>query len=404
MRSVGLVLNGTVLSQLIPIFGTLVLARIYDTTSFGIFSAWLGAVLFLGVVLTCRFEASLAVEADGQIRRTAVVFVLITVAIMAVLSAALLVIAALAGLTIGYFSIVLLIMIVPTAAIVSATQTLQNWAAADGRYHHLTVMRVVQATSVVLLQIVVGMHWPDAERLGFAYLVGVCVALIFHMCIMPLQKTRISGLKAELFAYWDKRRGFAIFSLPADAVSAATAQLPVLIVAARFGADAAGLLAMALRVLGAPMSILAGSVLDVFKRHAAQAYMQRGECRAEYINAFRLLVAVAAVITVVVVIFGESAFGFLFGELWLGAGTVALWLMPRFAIGFVASPLSYMVYVAGKQHLDLLWQLLLLAMSLATLLLIDSTKWALLSYSIGYGGLYIAYLFMSYRFCLGSRE
>ena len=83
---------------------------------------------------------------------------------------------------------------------------------------------------------------------------------------------------------------------------------------------------------------------------------------------------------------------------------MALWLLPRFVIGFVASPLSYMVYVAGKQHLDLIWQLALLTMTLVTLLLFNSTQWALISYGVGYGGLYLVYLLMSYKFSLGSRQ
>jgi len=100
----------------------------------------------------------------------------------------------------------------------------------------------------------------------------------------------------------------------------------------------------------------------------------------------------------------EPIFALVFGEAWLGAGTMALWLLPRFVIGFVASPLSYMVYIAGKQHLDLIWQLALLAMTLATLFLIDSTQLALISYGVGYGGLYLVYLLMSYKFSLGSRQ
>jgi O-antigen/teichoic acid export membrane protein len=187
-------------------------------------------------------------------------------------------------------------------------------------------------------------------------------------------------------------------------VNTAAAQLPVLVVAARFGAEAAGLLAMAMRMLGAPMSLLAASVLDVFKRHAGQAYRERGECKAEYLHAFRILVGVAAVARVASGLGAEPVFSLVFGEVWLGAGTMALWLLPRFVIGFVASPLSYMVYIAGKQHLDLIWQLALLCMSLATLLLIDSTQLTVISYGVCYGGLYLVYLLMSYKFSLGHRQ
>lgn len=402
IHSVGSVFTGTLIAQLIPIAGTMVLARIFDPASFGVFSAWLGAVLFLGVVLTCRFETSLAIEADGAPRRVAIVMIFITIATMSFAAVVMLGLGALVGLEfLTRLPMTLLVSAVPTAALVAATQTLQNWAAADGRYRHLAIMRIVQATSIVLLQIVIGLVWADAAGLGLGYLFGVCFGLGVGIILMPLAKIEWSGLKASLLLFWKNHRRFPIYSLPADSVNAAAAQLPVLVVAARFGADEAGLLAMAMRMLGAPMSLLAASVLDVFKRHAGTAYRERGECKAEYLHAFRILFGFAAVAGVAIGFGAEPIFGLVFGATWVGAGTMALWLLPRFVIGFVASPLSYVVYIAEKQHLDLIWQVALLGMTLTTLLLFDSTQLALISYGVGYGGLYVVYLLMSYKFSLG---
>lgn len=404
LYSVGAVFSGTLIAQVIPIVGTMVLARIFDPAAFGVFSAWLGAVLFLGVVLTCRFETSLAVETDGQPRRGAVVMILITIGIMSFATGGGVALAALSGLEVlARLPLGLLLTAVPTAALVASTQVMQNWAAADGRYRHLAIMRVVQAISIVLSQLVFGLLEANAVGLGYGYLLGACFGLVVGVMLMPLERMPFSCVKAELHAYWRKHCRFPIYSLPADAVNTAAAQLPVLVVAARFGAETAGLLAMALRMLGAPMSLLAASVLDVFKRHAGQAYRERGECRAEYLNAFRMLVGIAAVAGVAIGFGAEPVFVLAFGDIWLGAGTMALWLLPRFVIGFIASPLSYMVYFAGKQHLDLIWQLALLAMTIATLNLMDSSKQALITYAIGYGGLYLVYLAMSYKFSLGSR-
>lgn len=403
IRSVGSVFTGALIAQLIPIVGTLVLARIFSPESFGVFSVWLGAVLFLGVVLTCRFETSLAIEDDGQPRQAAVVMIQITIGMMSLAAAVLVLLAAFAGIdALTRLPVALLVASVPTAAMVAATQTLQNWAAADGRYRQLTIMRIAQATAIVLLQIVIGLAWTDAVGLGCGYFIGVCFGLLVCIMLMPIQKTQGPSLKVALRAYWKKRRRFAAYSLPADAVNAAASQLPVLIVAARFGAEAAGLLAMAIRMLGAPMSLLAASVLDVFKRHAGQAYRERGECVKEYAHAFRILVGVAALSGIAILVAAEPIFDIAFGQAWLGAGTMAIWLLPRFSLGFVASPLSYMAYIAEKQHIDLLWQLALLIMTFLTLMLANSEKSAVVSYSVGYGLLYLIYIGLSYNYSLGA--
>ena len=74
------------------------------------------------------------------------------------------------------------------------------------------------------------------------------------------------------------------------------------------------------------------------------------------------------------------------------------------ALRFVASPLSYTFYVAGKQHADLAWQVTLLCVTLASLRLPSHHGAALQWYSAGYSMLYVVYLFLSYRFSLGGRQ
>ena len=117
-----------------------------------------------------------------------------------------------------------------------------------------------------------------------------------------------------------------------------------------------------------------------------------------------MLAAGALMATAVVMVACEQAFALAFGAPWRTAGAIAIWLMPMFALRFVASPLSYLFYVAAKQHVELAWQLSLLTMTVATLLVPEDYRTALQAYALGYSALYVIYLFLSYRFSLGSRR
>lgn len=401
-RSVSYVLCGTFSAQLIPIAGTLCLSRIFAPTEYGLYSEWLGIVFFLGVVVSCRFEMSLAVEDDGEPRRLSVAMTLITILIVSLIATFLIIILSRSGLEIlKRLPLVLVVSIVPAAALIAASQTLQNWAAADGRYSHLFIARMSQSISVVALQVGIGFFKPNAVGLGLGYFIGMFVAFCVNLIVKPIKFEEFSATRAHLFGFWRKQRQFPIYALPADSVSALTAQLPVLIVASRFGPESAGLLSMALRMVGAPLSILSNSVLDVFKRHGSAAYRERGECRIEYLQAFRMLVIVAVISTAAILTLTQPLFGLFFNQNWLGAAPIIVWLLPKFAFGFVASPLSYMVYVAGKQRLDLIWQLASLSVTVATLFFVLQFHRALFAYSFCYAILYIIYLFMSLRFSRG---
>src|SRR3546814_13032769 len=60
------VLSGTLVAQAIPLVGKLIVARLFAPADFGVFAAWLAIVNVLPVVLTARFESSLAVVHDGE--------------------------------------------------------------------------------------------------------------------------------------------------------------------------------------------------------------------------------------------------------------------------------------------------------------------------------------------------
>ena len=361
--------------------------------------------MFLGVVLTGRLEMVLAIETDGQPRRHAVVAIIKTIAITSLVAAFALVSCTILKVGIlDKFSLGLLAILVPTAALLAGTQILQNWAAADGRYQHLSIMRIMQAGSVAMFQIAFGLLASDVLELAIGYFAGTLVGLLTGFLLSPLKYESFTGDRESLIEFWYRQRSFVLCSLPASAISSATAQLPVVLVAAKFGSEAAGLLAIAMRMVGAPMSILSTSVLDVFKRNAAQAYHDRRECRAEYLYSLRLLFLVAVCSTVVIGVCAKPVFSGIFGKSWAGAGVVTLLLLPRFGLGFMASPLSYIIYIVGKRHLDLIWQLCLLGMTIAAFLSCGSFHDALLCYSVGYGLLYIIYLWMSYQFSCGSTK
>jgi hypothetical protein len=61
-----------------------------------------------------------------------------------------------------------------------------------------------------------------------------------------------------------------------------------------------------------------------------------------------------------------------------------------------------MVFIAGRQRLDLVWQFALLAMTVTALTLPGGYATALQLYSAGYCLLYLVYLRMTFRLSLGT--
>lgn len=402
--SVRAVIGGTALAQVIPLLGSLLIARLYAPAEFGLFAAWLGVAQLAAVLATGRFETALALEPDGMPRRVAVVATLAAiVATGVVLGVGAALLAAATGLAGTHAA--LWWLCVPTALALATVQTWQTWAGAEGRLRDLWRMRVAQAAAVTGAQILVGTFAPTAPALAAAQLAGLCLGLACACRWLPLNHPPLAQgeeLREAVVAFWRARRRFPLVSLPADAINTAAAQLPLLIVGSRFGAEFAGYLALALRVLAAPVGLFGTAVLDVFRRRSATSWRERGHCRQDFVQTMRVLAAGSLLVAGMLAFSVEPLFVLAFGERWRMAGTMALVLLPLFALRFVASPLSYVFYVAGKQHVDLVWQCGLLAMTLAALSQPEGQLAVLWAYSLGYSAMYVVYLGLSYRYSAGA--
>ena len=397
-KNVSVVFSGAVVAQIIPIVGALFIARIYTPSDYGAYSLWLAVVFILGVIFTLRYEAALALEGDGEERSSAVVATLCTIVLVGVLFSAIMVLTCLAfPALIQQFSYLALISFMPAGIFLSFNMVLQGWAAADGRYNQLNALRLIFASSVTLLQIVAGLVFASELTLLLMHTLGLFISFCFALCLYPIPIKSIRSIRYTMISFWQRRRRFPIFSLPADLTSTVTAQLPLIIVTSRFGNEIGGLLALTLRILSAPLGILGKAVLDVFKRYAVVEMNETGSCKNIYIKTFKILCLGSIGLVVGVLLFAEWLFTVAFGSEWAEAGLYAIWLLPLFALRFVASPLSYTIYIVEKQNWDLVWQVGLLIVTFFALSASGDFRSVVLLYGYTASLMYLIYLYVTYK-------
>ena len=402
-RNLSSVLLGTIIAQTLPVLGSLIIARQFVPADFGVYSIWLGITVFISVCLTGRFEIVLPMKRDRKKRSAAVLYILSTTIIATIFLFLILALIFFIGVkSIGLISVNFLCVSLIVAALMAFSQIWQNWAIAEGFIKKLSLIRIVQAGSVVILQVGFGIIQPDVMGLIIGHFIGLLFSFLICLLLMPV-KVNFDNIKFGLLAFWKRNIRFPLITLPADIVNSAAMQLPLILIANKFGATNAGYYALTIRALGAPIGLLGSAALDIFKRQAARAYIKRGECELEFLHTFKILLAGSALSSILFFFFAEQLILFAYGENWSMSGKIAIWMIPLFALKFVASPLSFMNYIAGKQHADSFWQISLLITTIATLNSANAFSDSVKIYSLGYAFLYLIYLKISYTFSLGSK-
>ncbi|MBE0448824.1 MAG: oligosaccharide flippase family protein, partial [Actinobacteria bacterium] len=161
---------------------------------------------------------------------------------------------------------------------------------------------------------------------------------------------------------------FPIFSTWSGLFNTAGTQLPPLMFAAFFSAGAAGLYALAHRVLAMPMSILGDAIGKVFFSNAAEAFRE-GRLAPMVEKVHRKLAEIAMPATLLLVIAGPELFALVFGQNWREAGEFARYMAPWLYMVFITSPLSTLFSVLERQRLGMLFQAALLVVRLIAILI-----------------------------------
>lgn len=400
------VLIGTIGAQLITMGVMLLLVRLYTPIDLGEFSVWLSFATIAAVAVTGRYEMAIFNCGDHR----AIQALLKLIFLIAISSSVLIVGVALlwntlakglpAVISLFWVSLVVVIFGMGVNKVVLSLLTYQQ------AFNKLGVSRVSLAACIAVAQVSAAFFFKDVSGLIYGQVLGVIAATGLSLLWISS-----AWLKGSVSSSWQSARdlasqhkNFPKFSLPADLLNTAASQLPVIFIASRFGSEAAGWFALTLKMMGAPISLLAASVLDVFKEQAARDYRVDGNCQRVFLKTFYLLAALAIVPFVVFAFLAEWAFGLVFGSEWAESGRYAVLLIPLFFMRFVVSPLSYTIYIAQKQKLDLLWQIMLLFLTCACFMLSQEIDTALWSYSVGYALMYIIYFWMSYRAAKGDSQ
>lgn len=397
------VLAGAIGAQALPLLAAPLLTRMCTPADLGDFSVWLGVIALTSIAATLRIDTAMVLDRGGQQQRLCFGVVAYAATLVAL---ALTLFGAVAGAldlpATRTLSWVELLTLGAGTWLTANLQTTLAYATSHERFRDAAKAKLLQAGTIAASQLVLLRAGLEDEGLMAGQLLGLAAGLYAARRLLAPPTPRIRlRLDTEQKAYLVKHGAFWRFSLPSSLLNAVVGQLPLFMIGLHHGAHAAGLFALTQRVLSAPVALVAASVLEVFKREAAQEFEASGHCSGAYRKTLRALLLLAVGPSLVLLLFSPQLFSWIFGPAWRPAGELAQLLAPLYFLNFLASPLSYVFFVAGKQKAELRWQVALFLITVAVFAAPLSLRASILAYALGRSTLYVIYLGMSYWFARG---
>lgn len=158
-----------------------------------------------------------------------------------------------------------------------------------------------------------------------------------------------------------KYRDFPLFDVWSALINAFSSQIPLFIISAFFSTTVVGYYSLGLMVLHIPISLVGGSVSQVYYQRAAQVNTQNPKALASTVElTIGALFALGFLPLLMLSLIGVDLFSIIFGYRWAEAGLYSQILSLSILITFIFSPISITFSVQRRLRLFLFFSTLIL--------------------------------------------
>lgn len=400
-------LSGTAFAQLILLLVTPILSRIYTPESFGDYTILLSIVNVLTVFATGRYELAILLPKNSIWAKQILYLVGIISATFCILLVPIIIIFNSSLQNVFNLSDASSVLfLVPILVFINANlSSILYWFNRKRQYKKISFNKISESTVSSVLSICLGfLKWSQGLIIGRVS--GQVIALILYSRSANWKEIFYFKISKIKLSYVAKRYvNFPKFLVVAHFFNTAAYEVPGLLINYYFGNSVLGLYGFANRIATAPLSLMAGSIGNVFREEAARYYISTGNCQAIYSSTFKTLLKLSIIPFVLFFIFAPDIFRIIFGEKWITAGYYARYMTPMYFFQFLSNPLSAVFLIAEKQRVDFLWQIFLFALNITIVVLgalFFDIKTTLIIFSLGYSFMYIINLSLSYYFSKGK--
>ncbi len=353
---------GTLISQIILVFLTPIITRIYDPAMYGIASTFIAVTNIFLVICCFRYEQAIMLPEDN---RDAVSLFFACVLILSIFSIVLIPICLIFGDLITSLlhlsELQSYLFLLPIVLFVGGLSLLLKfWNLRKKRFGIQATTQVVQYVVYPGCQIGLGVSgFTTAGSLILSDLFAKisCVGVYLYRLVRDDAKMFSCGISLNhIWSQLLKYKKFPLINTWAELLYCLSWQLPVLLLSAFFSSDIAGQYSLAYRTLLLPLSLVGSSIGMVLFQRASVA-VHNGTLGPLVEDIVVLIFTISALPLLVIGILGPDIFSIIFSSQWELAGTFVQILSIWMIIWFVASPLMNLINVLGIQGFGLKYNL-----------------------------------------------
>jgi O-antigen/teichoic acid export membrane protein len=345
--------SGTLIAQVLSYAVTPILTQYFFTPEdFGEIGVFMRIVAFLTALGTARYELTLPLP-----KNQSHAFQLFRLSLR--ISIWMVSIALVSGLLYWLFTgtesyTLLYVLMVALATFFMVFKNIgTNWAIRNQAFKRISSSNILTSISTNGLKLVAGVFNYGVLGLILATILGTVVGALFYIIDYFKNKRQVifQRSKKRMYALSKQYKEFPRVNLPHTIIDAARELLIAFFIVQIFSQSFFGSYDLSFRMLKIPLLLVGVSLGQIFYNKCSVLYANKKALFPFLKRTTLLLFLISIAPFTVIFLFGEPIFIWVFGEQWGLAGQISEILAPWLMVNFIASPISTLPMVIGKQVL-----------------------------------------------------
>lgn len=364
LRSISLLVSGSILAQFIALLTSPLLTRLYSPEEIGVYTFVLSYISMFIPVINGRYDISIVMEKDEQN-----VFSLIkgSLFVGAFLSAVFTIaygVYYIFSPTVGaypYYTIIYVFFLLLGSSIVNVLTSYNNRLK---EYKLLSSVSIIRSLFQNGGSVLFGVCKTGLTGLLLSYTVGQFMGLKKQSSSLKksfnvVKKVSLLEVNKVLKRHYKQ----PLFSAPALFFNSFSYSSITFFIGSLYGMQTVGYYSITTRVLGLPLLIISGNIAKIFVKEASEEYNSSGKYSSTLTKLTLLLLLMAVPMVVFMYYFAPTITTFVFGANWSEAGEYIRILALMFGLRFIVTSLSGGLVIANKQFQEMILQFLFILTS-----------------------------------------
>lgn len=399
IKNVFTLLSGATVAQIIALISIPVLTRIYTPEDFGFFAIYLSIANILATISTGRYELAIMLP---EKKENAIAIIKAIFRIALVFSFLILILLLIVKNTqnrLSEFIQPFYFYFLPLSIFILAfANVFAQWYTREKKFKLQAKIKIYKSSSNAVVNITIGLfYYVKSLGLFFGHIISQALQVVmFALKFYRQEKTALKNTSSETIKKELKEnRNFPFFSAPMGFLNTISTDILIYVLNLFYSTTLVGFYTNANKVINYPLSLISQSFTSVFYQKINETNQKVKLYLISYFSNF----IIACLAMIPVIFWGEEIFGFVLGNDWEIAGSIAKYLAPLTIAGFAMRSVSNIFSLTRKNDILLIWQIVYLAIILIMILLSKSKDFKVMLLSVSFAGaiLYITLAVIGYR-------